>query len=100
MGYERHNFYRIYHPLTRKIHKTRDIDIDEGSFYNKSDVKHLELVYEEWENSYDSLFANPLEFEDEKAETNRRSDVIALKEKSVEFLESSIGENDVRSVDQ
>ncbi len=37
-GYEGKKFYRIYHPLTRKIHKTRDVDINKGLLYNKSEV--------------------------------------------------------------
>ncbi len=56
--YEGRNFYRIYHPLTRKIHKTRDVDIDEGLLYDKSEVNLLEFTDAEWENSNDSLFAD------------------------------------------
>lgn len=43
VGYEGRNLYRIYHPLTGKIHKTRDVEIDEGLLYDKSEVNTLEL---------------------------------------------------------
>ena len=86
MGYEGNNLYRIYHPLTGKIHKTRDVDIDKSLLYNKSDIKPWELANKEWKNSDDSLFADPLEFKDKKAKTNARLDLIALGEKSVESL--------------
>ncbi len=38
VGYEGRNLYRIYHPLTGKIHKTRDVDIVESLLYDKSEV--------------------------------------------------------------
>ena len=44
VGYEGNNLYKIYHPLTGKIHKTRDVDINEGLLYNKSNVKPWELA--------------------------------------------------------
>ena len=100
MSYEGNNLYRIYHSLTGKIHKTRDIDRDKGLLYNKADVKPCELADEEWEYLDDSFFADPLEFEDEEAETNARLALIALGEKSIKSLESGTRGNDVRSTDQ
>lgn len=43
VGYEEKNFYRIYYPLTRKIHKTQDVDI-EGLLYDKSEVNPWEFA--------------------------------------------------------
>ena len=100
VGYEGNSLYRIYHPLTGKIHKTRDVDIDEGLLYDKSEVNPWDFADTEWENSDDSFFADPLEFDNEEAETNTRSASIAPGRKSVELLESGTGRNDVRSGDQ
>lgn len=44
VSYGGRNPYRIYHPLTGKIHKTRDVDIDEGQLYDKSEVNPWEFV--------------------------------------------------------
>lgn len=38
VSYKRNNFYRIYHPLIRKIHKTLNIYMNEGILYDKSEV--------------------------------------------------------------
>ena len=100
VGYEGNSLYRIYHPLIRKIYKTRDVDIDEGLLYDKSEVNPWDFADTEWENSDDFLFADLLEFDNEEAETNTRSAPIAPRRKSVELIESGIGGNDVRSEDQ
>lgn len=73
VGYEGRNLYRIYHPLTGKVHKTRDVDIDEGLLYDKSEVNTLELADAEWENMDKSLFADLLEFDENTTETKTPS---------------------------
>lgn len=44
MNYERTNLYKIYHLLTIKINKIRDINIDESLLYNKSEVNPYDFV--------------------------------------------------------
>ena len=44
VGYKGYNFYQIYHPLTGKIHKTRDDDIDKGFLYNKLEVSSWQFA--------------------------------------------------------
>ena len=94
VGYEGRNLYRIYHPLTRKIHKTRDVDIDEGLLYDKSEVNPWEFADEEWENSDDSLFVDPLEFDEEQPEAITTSAPI-FEKKDVDSLQSGTGGDDV-----
>ena len=100
MGYRGNSFYKIYYLLTGKIHKTRDIDINEGLLYDKFEINPWDFLDAEWKNSDDSLFADPLEFENEEAETNIKSAPIAPGRKNVELLESGTRGNDVRSGDQ
>ena len=100
VSYERNSLYKIYYSLTGKIHKTQDINIDEGLLYNKFKVNSWDFVDAKWENSDDSFFADSLEFDNKKAEINIRSTPIAPRKKSVESLESDSEENDVRSGDQ
>ncbi len=94
VGYEGRNLYRIYHPLTGKIHKTRDVDIDEGLLYDKSEVNSWEFADAEWENSNDSLFADPLEFDEEQPENNAISTPISGR-KDVDSPQSGKGGDDV-----
>ncbi len=77
--YEGKNLYRIYHPLIGKIHKTRDVDIDESLLYDKSEVNPWEFADAEWANSDDSLFADLLEFDEEQPEKNATSAPISGK---------------------
>lgn len=65
VGYEGNSLCRIYLPLTGKIHRTRDVDIDKGSLYDKSVVNRWDFAGAERENSDDSLFADSLEFDNE-----------------------------------
>ncbi len=44
VGYEGRNLYRIYHPRSGIIHKTQDVDIDKGLFYDKSEVNPWEFA--------------------------------------------------------
>ena len=94
VGYEGTNLYRVYHPLTGKIHKTRDVDIDEGFLYDKSEVNPWEFADAEWENSDDSLFADPLEFDEDIADANIPSAPISGR-KDVDSPQSGTGRNDV-----
>ncbi len=77
VGYEGRNLYRIYHPLTNNIHKTREVDIVESLLYNKSEVNSWEFADREWENSDDFLFADPLEFDEEQPKNNETSTSIS-----------------------
>ena len=62
------NLYKIYHPLSRKIHKTRDVDIDKRLLYDKLETNPCEFIDEKWENLNDSLFVDTLEFDKERPE--------------------------------
>ncbi len=73
IGYEGRNLYRIDHPFIGKIHKTRDVDRDEGLLYDKSEVNEWKFADAEWENSDDSLFADSLELDEEQHENNATS---------------------------
>ena len=44
VGYKGRNLYKIYQPLTGKINKTRDIDIDEDLLCDKSKVNLWEFA--------------------------------------------------------
>ena len=94
VGYKRHNLFRIYHFLNGKIHKTRDVDIDKGFLYNKSEVDSGEFADAEWEDSDDSLFADPLKFDDNLSEKITTSNPTFGK-KDIDLIKSGIGGNDV-----
>ncbi len=95
--YKGKNLYRIYHPLTGKIHKTRDVHIDESLLYDKSEVNQWEFADAELENSDDFLFADPLEFDEEQLENNATSTSISGR-KDVDSPKSGKGGDDVGSI--
>ena len=70
IGCKGKNLYRIYHPLTGKIHKTQDVNIDKELLYDKSEVNSWEFANTEWENINNSSFANLLEFDEDETENN------------------------------
>lgn len=93
-GYEGINLFRVYHSLINKIHKTQDIDIDKGCFYNKSKINLSEFTYVEWENLNDFLFVNPLEFDENIANANTLSASISER-KDVNLSQLGKKKNDV-----
>ena len=89
------------------LHSTRDFDIDEGLFYDKSEVNPWEFAYREWENSDNSFFADPLEFDEEQPENNaistlisRRKDVDSPKSgKSGDYIGSIANNNNDSNIE-
>ncbi len=53
----------------------------------------------EWENLDDFLFANPLEFDEDKAQTNTPFAPTSLGRKNGESPQSGTGGNDIRFAD-
>ena len=70
VGYEGNNQYRIYDPLTGKVHVCRDITVDEGNIYNSKDKKAWDLADIPWEGDDDALFDDPDDFVDENKSHN------------------------------
>ncbi len=97
VGCEGRNLYRIYHPLTGKIHKTRDDDMDEGLLHDKSEVNPWKFVDAEWDQSDDSLFADPLEFDEEQPGNNPTSTPNSGR-KDADSPKSGEGGDDVESL--
>lgn len=60
--YKRKNLYKIYHPLTRKIYKTQNIDIDKRLLYNKLEANSKGLANRKSSRFSYSVFANSYEF--------------------------------------
>ena len=56
VGYERNNQYRVYDPLTEKVHICRDIAIDENSTYDPRDKKTWDLADVPWGQEDDAEF--------------------------------------------
>ena len=70
VGYEGNNQYRIYDPLTVKVHVCRDITVDEGNIYDSKDKKAWDLAEIPWEGDDDALFDDPDDFVDENKSHN------------------------------
>jgi hypothetical protein len=39
VGYEKGDFYRIYHPVSKEVKVSRDVIFDENQFFNMREVK-------------------------------------------------------------
>ena len=68
VGYDGNNQYRIYDPLTGKVHVCRDITVDEGNIYDPKDKKAWDLADIPWEKSDDGLFDDPDDFVENEVE--------------------------------
>ena len=88
VGYEGNNQYRIYDPLTGKVHVCRDITVDEGNIYDSKDKKAWDLAEIPWEGDDDALFDDPDDFVDENKSHNPPSS-LSPKTPSSEISRSS-----------
>ena len=68
VGYDGNNQYRIYDPLTGKVHVCRDITVDEGNIYDPKDRKAWDLADIPWEKNDDGLFDDPDDFVENEVE--------------------------------
>lgn len=59
VGYEGNNQYRIYDPLSGKVHISRDVTVDENNTYDSKDKKAWDFADVAWEESNDALFDDP-----------------------------------------
>ncbi len=60
VGYEGNNQYRIYDPLTGKVHICRDVTVDENNTYDPKDKKAWDFADVAWEENDDALFDDPV----------------------------------------
>lgn len=56
VGYKGNNQYRIYDPLTGKIHICRDVTVDEGNTYNPKEKKAWNLADISWRENNNAEF--------------------------------------------
>ena len=86
VGYEGPNQWRIYNPLTKKVHITRDVNFDEGFAYDASlNEDDQAEIGEFWSPEDDEQLAlEEIEQESGRISKARKSDAVGVGAKARE----------------